>query len=122
MFGEVDNLTILQPEDDVATTKWGNGWQMPTMAQWSELYQNTTGTWVTQNGVEGELFTATNGNSIFLPAAYERQGEIVGWYWSSELSYPLDAYGYKFEKYDGCDPCSFSRVLGLSVRPVRSAN
>ena len=64
--GFTDNLTTLLPEDDAATANWGNGWRMPTYEEWKELYNNTTMTGTTQNGVEGALFTA-NGNSLFLP-------------------------------------------------------
>ena len=64
-----DGLTTLLPEDDAATANWGNDWRMPTHDEWVELYQNTTMTWTQQNGVNGRLFTADNGNSLFLPAA-----------------------------------------------------
>lgn len=67
--GFTDNLTVLQPMDDAATTNWGNGWCMPTDDQWGELLRKTTNQWTTRNGVNGRLFTASNGNSIFLPAA-----------------------------------------------------
>ena len=53
-----DGLTTLLPEDDAATANLGNGWRMPTKEEWQELYQNTTNTWTTQNGVNGRLFTA----------------------------------------------------------------
>ena len=67
--GFTDNLTILLPEDDAATANWGNGWRMPTKEEWQELLDNTTVTWTQQNGVNGRLFTGSNGNSLFLPAA-----------------------------------------------------
>ena len=89
--GFTDNLTTLLPEDDAATANWGSGWRMPTKEEWQELYNNTTVTWTTQNGEEGRLFTATNGNSLFLPAAgyYQNMGHYnyceYGYYWSSSL-------------------------------------
>ena len=76
--GFTDNLTILLPEDDAATANWGNGWRMPTIEEWQELYQNTTHTWTTQNGVNGRLFTASNGSSLFLPAAGYRNNSSLG--------------------------------------------
>ena len=90
--GFTDNLTVLQASDDAATANWGNGWRTPTQAEWKELLNNTTHTWITQNGVNGRRFTASNGNSLFLPAAgYHRDGELYymgsdGDYWSSSLS------------------------------------
>ena len=65
--GFTDNLTILQPGDDAATANFGG--RTPTKEEWEELMNNTTATWTTQNGVNGLLFSAINGNSLFLPAA-----------------------------------------------------
>ena len=90
--GYTDTLTALLPEDDAATANWGGGWRMPTYEEWEELYNNTTCTWTTQNGVNGRLFTSSNGNSLFLPAAGTYWGNApsqVGVfcdYWSSSLS------------------------------------
>lgn len=87
----VDNLTILLPEDDAATVNWGSGWRMPSESEWEELYTNTTHTWTTRNGVKGRLFTAANGNTIFLPAAGYHSGNSFfdaseeGYYWSNSL-------------------------------------
>ena len=124
--GFTDDLTTLLPEDDAATANWGSDWRMPTQEEWQELYQNTTLTWTTQNGVNGWLFTALNGNSLFLPAAGCRSGSSLidaGSYafsWSSSLSadYPYFAWGFYFDlshtvmSYD-------TRFFGHSVRAVR---
>ena len=89
--GFTDNLIILQPIDDAAMANWGNGWCMPTKEQWQELRDNTTRTWTTQNGVNGRLFTANNGRSLFLPASGFRYDSSLnnngndGHYWSSSL-------------------------------------
>ena len=126
--GFTDDLTILLPEDDAATANWGGNWRMPTKEEWQELYNNTTMTWTTQNGVSGMLFTASNGNSLFLPAAgcimddeYQHES-VVGLYWSSSLStdYPKDAWYFYFEPGNyGMDDFHI-RYFGQSVRPVRS--
>lgn len=127
--GFTDNLTILLPEDDAATANWGTGWHMPTKAEWEELLGNTTVTLASQNGVNGCLFSASNGNSIFLPAAgYRYNGYLDdagsrGYYWSSSLSTdyrPFFAWPLSFNSnYYGMNGY-FSRFGGLSVRPVRS--
>lgn len=55
---------------DAAHVNWGDKWRMPSRAEWRELYNNSTKTWTSVNGVEGAMFTSNiNGNSIFLPAA-----------------------------------------------------
>ena len=126
--GFTDNLTVLQPEDDAATVNWGSGWCMPTEVQWRELYQNTATTWTTQNDVNGLLFSASNGNSLFLPAAGYRWGDELhyagshGGYWSSSLNTgePYDAWDFYFYSDDFL-MYSFRRLYGFTVRPVRSA-
>lgn len=126
-----DNLTVLQASDDAATVNWGNGWCMPTIAQWEELLSNTTMTMTTQNGVNGRLFKASNGNSLFLPAAGSRHGGNLnkagsnGYYRSSSLYtdspdfawgfYFYPNYWYKF----GRD--RIVRDGGLPIRAVRSS-
>ena len=125
--GFTDNLTILQPSDDAATANWGNGWRMPTKEEWQELYQNTTHTWTTQNGVNGRLFTTSNGSSLFLPVAgFRWVGElcnvgIFGYYWSSSLG--TDDPDFAWCLYFGSDGAhgydfSYGRGSGYPVRPV----
>ena len=124
-----DYLNTLLPEDDAATTNWGTDWRMPTSWEWQELYQNTTCTWITQNGVNGRLFIASNGNSLFLPAAgsrYESSLYLVdytGRYWSSTLytQYPSSALYYCFISDPDYNyiPGDGSRCTGRSVRAVR---
>ena len=125
--GPIDNKTVLEPEDDVAHVKLGGKWRMPTDFEWTELRAKCTWTWVTNyngSGIEGILVKATNGNSIFLPAAGYRNSSDLrgagssGCYWSSFLcaNYPGVAYVISFSSdhtSSGSD-----RYLGRSVRPV----
>ena len=124
--GFTDNLTILEPGDDAATVNWGSGWRMPTHEEWVELCQNTTNTWTTLNGVNGRLFTASNGNSLFLPAAGVWSYELAeigtrGLYWSSSLltSFPDAAWFFDFDSGSTIHTGD-GRNLGFSVRPVRA--
>lgn len=126
--GFTDNLTTLLPEDDAATVNWGDDWRMPTKEEWQELLDNTTSIWTTQNGVNGCLFAASNGNSLFLPAAGYHNGNGLysesynGYYWSNSLRvvWSGGAWGLFFAsgspEIDG-----HTRYSGFSVRPVRSA-
>ena len=99
---------------------------MPTKEEWQELYQNTTHTWTKQNGVNGRLFTAANGNSLFLPAAGFRNNSSlyyagsIGHYWSSSLYTDVPIRARYFDFYlDGYYSYSYGfRYEGFSVRPV----
>lgn len=111
-----DTLTILERPDDAGWCNFDSnlGPQLPSKKQWQELYQNTTHTWTTLNGVEGVRFEASNGNSIFLPA---------GLYWLNSLytDDPTSAWDF----YIGSDldvignsMATAPRNVGLYVRPV----
>lgn len=123
-----DTLTILQPDDDAATTRICNGGRTPKIEEWQELLDNTSATWTTRNGTTGYLFTAPNGNSLFLPAAglcsdktIDSEG-IGGNYWSSSLEtdYPTDAWCFDFDSVHQ-EINKASRYKGFSIRAVRDA-
>jgi hypothetical protein len=127
-YSFTDNQTVLQSSDDAATANRGLGWCMPTKEQWDELLQNTTNKWTTQNGVQGRLFTAKNGQMLFLPAAgYRSDSKLIndcsnGYYWSSSLytDNPGNAWDLYFEVGKNCYLYYFNfRNRGYSVRPVR---
>ena len=129
LLGFIDHRTSLEPSDDAATANWGSDWRMPTKEDFEELYNNTTMTWTQQGGVNGWLFTAANGNSLFLPAAGCRNdGSLVlagsrGCYWSSSLtsSITLPYFASYFYYSDNYVTNDASRSRGQTVRPVRSA-
>ena len=126
-YGFSDNLTNLLPSDDAATAKWGYGWRTPTKEEWDELCQSTSQNWIIRNGVDGWLFIANNGNSIFMPAAGYRLNEDLfdaggyGGYWSSTLdtSYPLNAWDFSFGS--GLYENILNRRNGRSIRAVHIA-
>ena len=124
--GFVDDLTLLETADYGSTAHWGAGWRMPTIDEWEELFLNTTGSWTVQNGVQGWLFTASNGNTLFLPAAGYWWGTDfnaeLGLYWSSSVNkeFPYRAWGFHFNT-DSAHLCGSSdRNRGQVVRAVRS--
>ena len=128
-YGTVDNKTQLELSDDAARANWGGSWRMPTDTEFTELREQCTWTWTTQNGVNGYKVTSKKSGytnkSIFLPAAGCRYGSSLhyagsdGSYWSSSLytDYPDGAWyvnlvsGNVDRRYD-------DRYLGFSVRPV----
>lgn len=126
--GYTDTLTILQNGDEPATA-WGVEWHTPSMTQWEELIQYTTNKWTIQNGVKGRLFTADNGNSLFLPAAggYSNSGLVDtdsnGIYWSRSLCTDFSNCAWGMDFYSESYAIHyFFRKGGFSVRPVCSKN
>ena len=124
-YGTVDNKTTLDKSDDVAYTTLGGKWRMPTDAEWTELRTQCNWTWVTYSGVKGYKVEASNGNSIFLPAAGSRDGSNLsdvgsyGSYWSSSLG--ESNLGRAWDVYFGSSGVYRDlnrRYVGQSVRPV----
>ncbi len=126
-YGNVDNKTVLDAADDVASVKLGGKWRIPTDAEWTELREQCAWTWTTNyngTGVKGRIVTAPNGKSIFLPAAGGRGGTglfgagFEGYYWSSSYTdSPYDAWSVYFAS--GVVGRDFGyRCGGISVRPV----
>ena len=124
-YGTVDNKTTLDLEDDAANVIWGGNWRMPTNAEWMELKNNCNWTWTKQNGINGRLVTASNGNSIFLPAAGYRHGPSLGGvgsdgrYWSSSLNSDNPTLAWRLGFYSGGVAYDDDgRYNGFSIRPV----
>ena len=123
--GFTDGLTTLTAADDAATQNWGSNWRMPTIDEWQELLDNCTWTWTTLNSVEGYEVKATNGNSIFLPAAgFRGSGELDlagsnGFYWSSSLVAGSPYFAQFVGFYSGNHGTGYgTRDCGQSVRAV----
>ncbi len=125
-YGTVDNKTVLDAADDVATKKCGAGWRMPTKAEWEELRTKCTWMWVynyNSTQVSGYTVMGTNGKSIFLPVtgfgyADKTQQTDGGFYWSSTLhTTPSDAYYVQFSSTGFAMNNNF-RYYGQAVRPV----
>ena len=129
-YNQSDGKTVLESADDAAAQIMGSDWRMPTKAEFDELLRGTTNEWITnynETGVSGRKFTASNGNSIFIPAAgYCSDGSVYnvddsGGVWSSSLytSSPGNAWYLGFSS-GGCNMYNRGyRYLGLSVRGVR---
>ena len=122
--GFVDNLYNLLPDDDAATTNWGIGFYTPTFWQWSELVENTTRKWVIQNGVNGALFTGSNGQTLFLPAAGDRweedlfiEGSVCRFWTKDRYMDPSCAWDSYIDEVGGSNSGLY-RSCGLTIRAV----
>ena len=129
IYGTVDNKIELTLEDDAAFMNFGSSWRMPTLEQQEELRQHCTCTWTTVNGVNGQLFTGPNGNTLFLPASgYQFGNSLIGvgtyaYYWSRSLysDSPCIAYSQGFGSgYMGW--CGSLRSYGHTIRAVRASH
>lgn len=134
-----NNNSISGTRCDIAYCMWGFRWRIPSKAEWEALVANCTWKKKKMDGNWGMEFTSKiNGNSIFLPAADERNGENVyrksmspenchGYYWSGDwvagdaqfayhFYYSLFSTGTVYSKAQGNKP----RFHGMSIRPVTS--
>lgn len=118
---------------DVARVKWGGEWRLPELKEIIELYDKCPSKWYVYNGVCGRKFTASNGNSIFLPAAgFKRGRELVelnkeGEYWAGYINYAtkntssLSVPGASVISFDNASSNPYEAVprqYGITVRPV----
>ena len=121
----VDNKTVLEADDDAARKKLGGRWRMPTVEEWIALRDSCSRVYTTLNGVYGMLFTASNGNSIFIPAADNKGAprysieDPAGNYWTTSLSTaPYSASAFYFNSNGATNIISRDRYCGLPIRPV----
>lgn len=131
--GVIDNKFQLDLEYDAAYYILGEGWKMPSEAQWTELMKQCDWTWETLNGVYGYwIESRANGNHLFLPSqALQLHYGVIGrtiipeaYYWSSNLDFPFTDQArtlYLRCPYPGI-PSFFTmgmrRCSGLLIRPV----
>lgn len=115
---------------DVAAALWGDGWRMPTEADFEELMKECTWTHtkvddIYGNDVEGQMVTGPNGKSIFFPYAGYMAWEYPmnpykAYYWTSTPDGSNHARRIAFD-YDAEDYLFLSdyKWYGCSVRPVK---
>lgn len=121
---------------DAATQNWGDGWRLPSIAEFKELISECSWEFVCIKGHYGYKVTGPNENSIFLPSAgvgtYTgiENREQEGVYWSSKeivssAGYTISRHSDKvFEGYvlefdsDKREMIPLKIYMGASVRPV----
>ena len=109
---------------DVARNAW-NSFRIPTLADFQELIDYCTWTWIEYEGVKGYKVTGGNGKSIFLPATgcyYGTSNQVIGTsgsYWCStpDDSNTENAHFLLFDD-DNYSITSYHRYYGRSIRPV----
>ena len=127
------------PKYDAATANWGEGWRMPTQAEYIELLQSCSLQWTKQNNVSGIKITGTTGNSIFIPAAgclvgtkreeaencglwtgtFDYEGEEDGeYYCSANVAYFADIDYDSIPESDRHFHSIAECYIGIPIRPV----
>lgn len=132
--GFTDNLSVLEPEDDAASTNWGSSWRTPTKTEVNELKNKKYTSWTltTKNGVQGFVVTSLvegyTDKSIFLPAVggvYTGKqidyADEFACYWTATLYRDNDkASAWDLRASGSTGSSSRDRSYGLLVRPVIS--
>ena len=118
-YGTIDNKDELELEDDAAYVNWGPSWRMPTLEQQKELMTKCTYAWTTINGVNGQLLTGPNGNTLFLPAAGKSNVTQCGYYWSRTIGVGSFRAYYLFLNSTKVSSVGSDRCYANTVRAVR---
>jgi uncharacterized protein (TIGR02145 family) len=95
-YNASDHKTVLDLCDDAALANWGEGWRMPTTAEFQALGNAVNTAWTASyqgSGVAGLVCTDKTNSSkvLFFPAAGVCDSDSVyrigsiGYYWSSSL-------------------------------------
>ena len=128
--GDIDNKTGFADnnyEEDAARQALGGKWRIPTNDEWWELRNKCNYCWTSDyngTGVSGYVFSANNGNSIFLPAAGYRYGAdlnnagSIGYYWYSKPDTKTSYVWYVQFENTGAESYYTERSTGQSIRPV----
>ena len=125
---DTDSKTILESVDDIAAQTYGSNYRMPTKAEIEELIELPNKLVTNHNGVHGlngRVFTGTNGNTLFIPAAGYFDGsthDLVGsrcflWAGSLNSDYTYGAWDLYFNS-GSISLGSNDRCYGYSVRCV----
>lgn len=127
-YNSTDQKVTLDPEDDPVRVNMGGNWRSPTDAELTALLNQTTNTWVTDyngSGINGRVFTGTNGNTMFVPTAGFRHGTFFNFvgihaYWlSSSLDSVGSAYSCRLHfDSNNCFMDDNERYDGFSARGV----
>lgn len=126
-YGIVDNLTQLEPQNDVVYVLSEGKWRMPTLDEAKELIKDCSWQRTTVNGVAVFRVTSKRAGytnaSIIIPIAGYYSGTNMthrgnyGLYWTSSLAGPTGAYRFDFG--GSVYSTRTDRSLGLTIRPVK---
>ena len=131
-YNSTDQKVILDPEDDPVCVNMGGQWRSPIDAELTALLNQTTNTMVSNyngSGVNGRVFTGTNGNTMFVPAAGKLSGTYVSdvgsnaHWWSNSLYGVGSVSGRRLYFNNSSSICGVyndNRYYGFAARGVVS--
>ena len=120
-FGTVDNLTVLEAQDDVASVLLGGNWRIPSCDEFYELFSNCDRELVESDGLYAiKLTSCVQGytdNFIVIPLG--KSESVNTYYWTNEvyIGNALGAFAARINK-NGEENGLYYRFEGMSVRPV----
>lgn len=115
---------IDNPKYDAARANWGEGWQLPSSADFAELNKECIWQYMTIDGHNGYKITGPNGNLVFLPMAgyieetYKSQVGTGGFYWTGDFCDDTRSIMFDFHKSSHDGIIWSNRQNGKSIRPV----
>lgn len=128
-----DGLVTLLPEDDAVYQLKGDGWRIPTIAEWSELQSKCEWLEMLDDGVRVgyNITNKKTGDYIYLPCLGAKNGNSIAGptlprYWSSTrqgtldfMTFPSKARALSEFKYGpGLRSTGDDRYLGMPLRGV----
>ena len=119
--------SVIPPENisgtkyDIVTQKWGNGWRMPTKAEWEELVESC---YIQDDGTGWVVESVYLVNEIFIPRSkvrIERDLNNMNAYWTGDLGKENSDMAYCFlpGKESQKAISMLKRSYGASIRPVK---
>ena len=122
-----DNKTVLDPEDDIVTHLYGEGFKIPSQSDYQELFDNCSTVWEEKNGTWGLSFIGNNGYSIFLPASgftysYNQYLNDIGYYMTSGVAADDYIWLLYFSTSETSTYWMNVRHQGYAVRGIKCGN
>ena len=118
------------PKYDIATAKWGNGWRLPTKAEFEEMIAASNERWTydTSDGIKKYIATFPNGRTLEIPydgymnsSCTEKVWDSHGYYWTADANtaditqqpYAFHMNGPRARSFPNAERC-----MHLMIRPV----
>lgn len=121
-----DSYVTLLPEDDAATSNWGDKWRIPTQSELNELVENCYGEWTTNydnSGVAGYIIYKVKSEADKGVGFYDDSAKPSSSYSLSDTHIFMPSAGYRIDSGDnlvngGSRGYYWTSTLDQSYSPV----